>query len=582
MVAGLPDPGITPLDGEYSEESGPVDDRPPLLWPGLRGLTGTVFAAVAVLFLQITVSAYYWIADPSVPEALTPTWDLAGLVLLVVVVAAVARARWVRRVLVGVLSTLVFFYFVLGIGQGFALHEFGYEVILRLHVAFVPELFRMMYNAEPLGWFILYVALLVVGTLAVVLAIYGSVRHLYAFAWAGRRRQIGLTAGVAAAFALAAVLLGVNGPLSAEAIHQLDMAVNLDARINDSARKLELETAPLRRKNPFVGGGERPTILLFVVESYGNVLWSDPEFAGFPGWLEEKGKALEQAGYTIASKNMTAPVFGGSSWLAGSSLLCGVRIADQKRYEALFFSRVQCLPTLLNEAGYRTVVSAANAKYLEQSYARMFPFDKFYFRDDFGYRGPRMGWSFMPDQLTLDHVHRREVAPRMPAGRPGAEPLFVIYFLTTSHHPWATIPPFVADWSKIGDGSIYGQLPIKEFHKNGFIEGSDYKPAYRASIEYSISTVAAYLELLPRDDRSLVIMLGDHQPRRPIGRMKKDAWTVPIHVLSRDPAAVARFSKVGFAPGVIPAAQPGKPTGLERLVEELFTAYQTGGAPARP
>ena len=576
MVAGLPDPGLPPLDGE---DSGPVDDRPPLLWPGLRGLTGTVFVFVAALFLQVILASYYWIADPRVSVALTPTWDIAGLVLLELAVAVFARARWVRRLLVGALSTLVFLYFVLGVGQGFAMHEFGYEVILRLHVAYVPELFRMMYNAEPLGWFILYVALLAIGVVSVVLAIYGSVRHLYAFARAGRRRQIGLLAGAAAGFALGAALLGVNGPVSSEAVRQLDMAINLDAVIDTSARRLELEAAGLRRQNPFVRpGSDKPTILLFVVESYGDVLWSDRAFDGFTGWLDEKGKALGRAGYTIASKKMIAPVFGGSSWLAGSSLLCGVRIDNQKRYEALFASQVPCLPTMLNEAGYHTVVSAANAKVLEQSYARMFPFDKFYFRDHFGYRGPRMGWSFMPDQFTIDHVHRREVAPRMPSGRPGAEPMFVIYFLTTSHHPWATIPPYVEDWSRIGDGSIYSQLPVKEFAKNGFLAGSDYKPAYRTSIEYSISTVVAYLEMLPRDDKSLVIMLGDHQPRRPIGHMKKDAWTVPVHVLSRDPAAVARFARVGFQPGIQPAAQTANVSGLQQLIAELFAAYQSGAA----
>ena len=188
-----------------------------------------------------------------------------------------------------------------------------------------------------------------------------------------------------------------------------------------------------------------------------------------------------------------------------------------------------------------------------------------------------MGWSFMPDQFAIDTMHRREIAPRLGPGAAGKEPLYLAYFLTTSHHPWAVIPPLVEDWSKIGDGSVYGELTARQFG-NQFVAGDAYKPAYRTSIEYSLQTIASYLRLLPADDRSLIFIMGDHQPRRPVADIKKDPWYVPVHVLSRDAAAVDRFSRLGYRPGFTPAEPKGNVSGLERFIEELFSAYDPGRA----
>jgi hypothetical protein len=565
-----PDSSLSDLD----EMDPPRLDRPPLLWPGLRGVLGTVFAVVSVILLQVILTAYYWTADPDVSVALRPVWDLPAIVLLLVLLAAAGAPRWAGRLAVIILSVAVFCYFVIGVGQGFALREFGYDVVLRLHIAYVPELFRMMYGEEPLRWFIFYCALLALGVVALALIVYGTVRHLHAFSRVGRRRQVGLVVGVAAGFAIGALTLGTSGPVTKEAYNQLDLAVNLKARLDASARRLDMEGAGLRHLNPFVKASERPDILVFVVESYGHVLFTDPAFSQFPPWLQQKGAELEKSGYRIASKTMASPVFGGSSWLAASSLLCGVRIYNQKRFEGLYSSQVRCLPEMLNEAGYRTVIAAANTKYLEDRFARKFPFDRFYFLPDLAYRGPRMGWSFMPDQYVIDFVDRREIQPHLATARGAAhEPMFATLFLTTSHHPWSVIPPFFDDWSKVGDGSIYNQVAATQLD-NGFVAGADYKSAYRTSIQYSLQTVAAYLKKLPPDDRSVVIILGDHQPRRPVAGIRKDTWFVPIHVLSRDPAVLEKFARIGYTPGTNAATpKQGTPSGLEKFVQELFTAY---------
>jgi len=551
------------------------DDRPPLRWSGLRHLFGAIFAFAAVLVLQLLLAAFYWIAEPSPAAALAPIWDAAALVLLLVAWAAVRRRRRrpapADRLVVFAATVLVFLYVVIGLGQGFALREFGYDVVLRLHVAYVPELFRMMRDAEPLGWFVFYCALLAAGVIAVVAVIYAAIRHLHRYARSGRVQQVGLTLGVLAAFGLGAAAYGVNGPLTREAYTQLDLALHLDKRLDVTGRLMEMEAGRLRRANPFVAAGaERPAIRMFVVESYGQLMFTSERFAAFPPWLEEKGRALARAGYHVASKPVVAPVFGGGSWMAAMSLFCGVRVDNQKRFKALSGSAVPCLPDLLKRAGYRTVLSAGNIKYHDKEYEGTLRFDRFYIRDDFGYRGPRMGWAFMPDQLTIDFIHRREVAAQ-PAGSPA--PLFVAYILTNSHHPWSVVPPLIRDWSKIGDGSIYAEVPATVFEDNGFVGGHDYRPAYIATVQYSFESVMSYLEQLPQGDRSAIFILGDHQPRRPLGDMKADTWEAPFHVLSRDPGVIERFSRVGYRPGWRPGPSEGPPSGFEKFISELFAAY---------
>jgi hypothetical protein len=540
-----------------------------------RAVLATGFAVLAALVVQVVLAAYYWMSDPTPSVALTPVWDAPLVILLLVGFAALGlgRRRWAERTLVIALTVITFAYFLVGLGQGFALREFGYDVVLRLHVAYVPELFRMMYNAEPLGWFVFYMALLALGIAAIVAAIYLALRHLVRYPRGDRRRQVGLAAGVVVATALGAAVAGVNGPVSGEAYTQLDLAINLGKRVDATARGLEIEAAPLRNASPFGRlGAARPTILLFVVESYGMVLFGDRDFADFPGWLGKQGDALTRAGYHVASKQMTAPVFGGSSWLAGTSLMCGVRIDNQKRFKGLLASSVRCLPGFMREAGYRTVVAAGNLKFHDPDYEETLPFEQYYIRDDFGYRGPRMGWSFVPDQYVIDFVHRREIEPRLAGGAAAEQPLLVTYFLTTSHHPWSVVPPIVADWSKIGDGSIYNDLEARKFEDNQFVGGTAYKPAYKATVEYAIQNITSYLERLPPDDRSVVILLGDHQPRRPVARIKGDPWTVPIHVVSRDPAVLERFARIGFRPGIAPG-QEEQPSGLEDFLAEVFAAY---------
>lgn len=528
-------------------------------------VTGAIRTAAALVCLHLLLSIFYWLPQPSASNLLAPTWDMLGLV--VVIAAGVwARARLGLRLrgLAPGLTVLVLAYFVLGLGQGFARREFGYDVILPLHLPYVPELFRMMYNAEPLGMFLFYCAVLLASAALVIVAIHAAVRRLLRHAGATRAGLAGVVAATALHAAVLIPLAGINGPLTRQALYQIDMAMNLEERLDETGRRMQLETAWHKKRNPFLKLEAPPSILVFVVESYGQVLYSDRDFAHFRHFAGEYEDKLREDGYTIASRYVTAPVFGGSSWMTDVSLLCGVRVPDQRRFEALSTSGIRCLPSLLDQAGYRTLLVAPNLSRLDDKFAGPLSFEDVYYRGNLEYQGPRFTWSFMPDQYSVDFVHRKELQD------PPGEPRFVTYVLTSSHHPWNKLPQYIDDWDSIGDGSIFRRLPPQRF-RNRFVGGDQFKPAFMQSVEYSFQVVAEYLLRIPAEN-TLIVVLGDHQPRKPIADMHEDPWDVPIHVISRDPAMIERFAALGYTLGLEPTAD-AEPAGIESFLLHLFKAF---------
>jgi hypothetical protein len=72
------------------------------------------------------------------------------------------------------------------------------------------------------------------------------------------------------------------------------------------------------------------------------------------------------------------------------------------------------------------------------------------------------------------------------------------------------------------------------------------------------------------NDRTLIVLLGDHQPMSFIaGDIGHD---VPVHVIARDPALLRAFSEGHWTGGMLPDAQsPVVP--MEALRGELTAAF---------
>src|SRR3546814_10947938 len=114
---------------------------------------------------------------------------------------------------------------------------------------------------------------------------------------------------------------------------------------------------------------------------------------------------------------------GGQSWRAHGSVLSGLWIDDQRRYDSLMASDRRTLVHGFRRAGWRTVAAmpAITMPWPEGDY---FGFDTVYAAADLGYRGDHFNWGTMPDQENPPAPQRLEFAPArkaLGAGKGGAE-----------------------------------------------------------------------------------------------------------------------------------------------------------------
>ncbi|MFT4976138.1 MAG: hypothetical protein ACI8S6_002034 [Myxococcota bacterium] len=336
----------------------------------------------------------------------------------------------------------------------------------------------------------------------------------------------------------------------------------------------------------------RPDVQLYIVESYGRLLASNPETRD--DWLlrmDELEGTLGDSGFHAASAWCTAPVSGGRSWLADGSLLTGIPIHHESVYRHLL-DRIEPLPDLVeffDEQGYRTVrvapkdrarpgIELTNDLRFGQQIASV----------ELDYRGPPQGWGWIPDQYSLGHIAESVL---------DGPPLFLLFHMVSSHVPWQPPPPILDDWRglELLDGAE--PPPGMNLSKQTFYQLRRYRrseevrlqrgardaltvAAYAESIDYDLEVISRHLQQVPERDAIIVIM-GDHQPPLVGGEATMD---VPMHLLSRDPALLAPFLDSGFTPGL--AIAPEAEAALRHegffslLVRSLAQCCSDGPLPA--
>ena len=289
-------------------------------------------------------------------------------------------------------------------------------------------------------------------------------------------------------------------------------------------------------------------VVIAFVESYGRDAVENPEFAPQIGAVLEAGDhRLSAAGFTSRSAFLTSPTAGGSSWLAHATLLSGLWIDDQQRYDALPSSHRMTLTGAFRRANWRTVgVMPGNESAWPQSGS--LGYDRIYDAKEMGYKGPRFSWATMPDQYTLARFQRTEHTAQ------DRRPVMAEITLVSSHAPWEPIPRLI-DWKEIGDGSVFNTMSAANDPPEAILTRNPtrVRTDYRASIEYSLSSLISYVETYG-DDNLVVIFLGDHQPS-PIVTGSGASRDVPISIVSRDRSVFDRISSWGWQTGLKPGAQ---------------------------
>jgi hypothetical protein len=307
-------------------------------------------------------------------------------------------------------------------------------------------------------------------------------------------------------------------------------------------------------------------VYLFFIESYGHTVFDKPEhLSRFKPALRRFELDLAAAGFAAVSNFVDSPSYGGTSWLAHATAVSGLHIDNQVRYQFLLTSTIRTAIEIFNSAGYRTVcvMPGTIRPWPEGTF---FGYSQIYTQPAFGYRGPRFGWSAMPDQFVLDFVRRREIENRR-------QPLFIEIVLGNSHAPFHVLPPFIADWSRIGDGTVYQDLEQLVFPVT-WSDMTHAAEAYIAALTYDFKVIQGFIEQFVKDD-ALVILMGDHQPNVQITGPGRP-WSVPVHVISRNRAFLEPFRRRHYSPGIFPSQPPPH----DRMAHVLINLFADFSPPA--
>lgn len=512
-------------------------------WRRAVALMTTALACLFVLFI-LTVPADFTHITPE-EFVRIPVEGLFGIVLLVVLPA---RARRVVAVLGGVALGLLAIVKILDMGID-AIFYRPFDLVLDwpLFGPAVDYVDVTVGRAGAIGAVVaavlLAVALIVLTTLSVVRLSRVAVRH---------RTATIRSVAVLAVLSFTLTLPGLPFASTTATAFAYEHAIAVRAGLQDQESFAEEAAVDAFRDTPgdqLLTALRGKDVVISFVESYGRSAVEHPELAPrITSVLDDGSRRLRDAGFASRSAFLTSPTAGGGSWMAQATLLSGLWIDNQQRYRNLVNSDRLTLPSAFGRADWRSVgvMPGITKAWPEGAF---YDYDRIYAAADLGYRGPRFGYSTMPDQYTLSAFQRSERAT------PGHSPVMAAIPLVTSHAPWPTAPRQV-DWADVGDGSVYHSMPSSDDERMESILGRDptqVRADYARSVEYSLSTLISYVQT-HGDDNLVLVFLGDHQPAQLVTG-EGASHDVPITVVARDPAVLDRISDWGWEDGLKPGPQ---------------------------
>jgi hypothetical protein len=314
-----------------------------------------------------------------------------------------------------------------------------------------------------------------------------------------------------------------------------------------------------------VGANGPADAVLVFAESYGAITFDDAaQAAALAVPRAELAQAIEDGGRFVVSARVTAPTFGGSSWLSHAALLSGVDTSDPADNDLLMTSQRPTLVSHFARHGYRTVGWMPGLKQPWPEGA-FYGFDRLADDAGIGYQGPDFGYWRIPDQAAMALLQTQEL--ERDAQR---QPRFAVFATTSTHAPFHPIAPFVNDWASLTRPDAFAGVATAP------TSGSLIQPLpqYLEGMRYQHAWMAAYLRRQATRPMVMVVV-GDHQP--PALVSGRDAsWDVPVHVISDDPALLQRLLGSGFLPGLTP---PAKALGtMPDLTLVLLKAFDAPGA----
>lgn len=483
---------------------------------------------------------------------------LAGGLLLLV-----PRRR--AAALVAVLAALIAALALLRFADWGLWRIFGRPLTVVTDLALLPSLLEVARGS--IGWTGL--AAMAAAALPAVWLVHRVVALPLRWLAARDRRPGALTGLLALTLALAAAQTAARGLghrttlLSTHGIAQVATQVARAAEIRAAVERWAQEAGndPLagRPAAALFRGLERTDVILVFVESYGrSALETTPRAEALRARLADATASLAKLGIASASGWLVSPTVGGQSWLAHATVASGVWTDNQASHRAYLQAERADLAHLFARRGHETILVAPGWVHPFPEAARL-GFGRILAADALGYGGPAFGFVNIPDQYTLAAFER--LAARRT--RHDLAPVYAQIALIGSHAPFTPLPPYIADWDALGDGTVLAALPaIGGDAEQIWRDREQIRDAYATAIDQTLNLLVGYAARHV-DERTLLILLGDHEPAAVVTG-DPDARLVPIHVLTANPALLRGPLGAGLTPGLVPDPN-ATPRRMDRL-----------------
>jgi phosphoglycerol transferase MdoB-like AlkP superfamily enzyme len=223
------------------------------------------------------------------------------------------------------------------------------------------------------------------------------------------------------------------------------------------------------------------------------------------------------------------------------------------------------LLTLFRRQGYETIGFYPSLSW-QWPERRFYGFDTFLDGRELDYRGPHLGYWWIPDQYAIARFEQlRPVTAQSP-------PRLLFYPSITSHFPFAPVPPYQADWQRVLGDQPFDRADVERALAEQ-PRWFDMLPSYLRMIEYDYRWLTGWLQQ-PSARDFVMVVLGDHQPTSNISG-DGASWEVPVHVIASNPRLLQRFVALGFSDGL----QPRRPAlgAMHEFTRTLLRAFSSQG-----
>jgi hypothetical protein len=400
------------------------------------------------------------------------------------------------------------------------------------------------------------------------------------------RFKLTVSAALAGPALLSLLWFGVESDRPLVQVTTKAVSANLRASMHEAKRMAALRSAPPDlRYEAFseVRLQRKPDVYLIMLEAYGEILSTWDMNDAYSALMARVQQRLGRAGYHAATAYSAAPVHGGTSWFSISTVHTGIQVDRPQAYDALqgVGARIPSITRFFREQGYLTHALQPGVQ-LRSGLNRFDLFNHEIPVDAFtlDYHGPGYGWGVIPDQYSIGLFRERFF-------RPSDQPRYAFYMGVSTHYIWENVPHYVKDWKSLQEPAPKPQDYDESWPALGPKQltrriGTHMRRNYFRSVAYEWRILTEWFEAEAQRG-SVILVVGDHQPRLEWDVPGGVTMNTPVHVISQDAALVARFEARGFQAGMYAQPHTGQPLQHAGLMSLLLTAlsevYAAEGSP---